>query len=168
MINIYKEISISLLSSLEKKGIVEEQNGAVIIGISTSSESTNTAYLGRQLLSFYKENEYETILINAVVDSNEKIIPDKINDSVLTFTSAKEKITYSSGKELVAGLKEHYQIILIALDKLTTSIPSLIFGSCCDGIVLFEAKDISTTIEIDKTMNTIKNIDVKPLGFVLG
>lgn len=166
MINVYKEISISLLSTLDEKRKNKKQ--PLIIGISTSNESTNTAFLAREMLEFYNANDYKTILINAVVDGNEQIIPSEIKDGELSFSSSKEKITYSAGKELVDGLKEHYKIILIALDKLSNSIPSFIFGSCCDGILLFEAKDLSNTVEIDKVLNSIKNIDVKPLGFVLG
>lgn len=164
MINVYKEISISLLSSLKPK----DEDTPIIIGVSSSNEDTNTAFLARKLLEFYNKNDYKTILINALVDGNELIIPTEITDNELSFGASKEKITYIAGKELVDGLKEHYKIIIIALDKLTTSIPSFIFGSCCDGIVLFEAKDISNTLEIDKVLDYIKNINVKPLGFVLG
>lgn len=167
MAKIYEEISISLLSTLEQKQTTE--NGkTIVIGVSSSNENTNTAYLARRLLEFYETTEYKTILINAVVDGNEQIIPSEIAESELTFTTAKEKITYSSGKELIAGLKEHYNIIIIALDKLSSSIPALIFGSCCDGVLLFETKGISNTLEIDRVVNSIKNINVKPLGFVLG
>lgn len=164
MVNVYKEISISLLSSLKKK----ENKEPIVIGISTSNESANTAFLARQLLSYYESNEFKTILINAVVDGNELIIPSEIADSELSFSFAKEKITYAAGKELVEGLKDRYKIIIIALDKITVSIPSLIFASCCDGVVLFEAKEVSCTLEIDRVIGCLKNIDVKPLGFVLG
>lgn len=167
MTKIYEEMSISLLSTLEKKDKNDKDN-TIVIGISSSNENTNTAYLARKLLDFYEKTDYKTILINAVVDGSEQIIPAEIVESELTFTVSKEKITYSSGKELIAGLKEHYDIIIIAIDKLSSSIPALIFGSCCDGILLFETKGISNTLEIDKVLNSIKNINVKPLGFVLG
>lgn len=171
MINVYHEISISLISSLSNNLEENQSNKAkksIVIGISTSNDSTNTAFLARKILSYYESNDLKTILINAVVDGNEMIIPSEITDNELSFASSKERITYSSGTELINGLKEHYQIILISLDKLTQSTPSLIFGSCCDGIVLFEAKDVSNTTEIDKVLKCIENINVKPLGFVLG
>lgn len=171
MINACQEISISLLSSLSidlDENKPTKARKSIVIGISTSNVSTNTAFLARKILSFYESNDLKTILINAVVDGNEMIIPSEITDNELSFSASKEKITYSSGKELINGLKDHYQIILIALDKLTQSIPSLIFGSCCEGIVLFETKDISNTTEIDKVLECIEKINVKPLGFVLG
>lgn len=167
MTKIYEEISISLLSTLEKKQQSSDDK-TIVIGISSSNPNANTAFLARKMLEFYETTEYKTIVINAVVDSDEQIIPAEITDGELTFKNSKEKINYSSGKDLVAGLKEHYNIIIIALDKITVSMPALIFSSCCDGILLFESKGISNTIEIDKVLNSIKNINVKPLGFVLG
>lgn len=167
MINVYNEISISILSSFDHR-LQDSKAKPIVIGISTSNDITNTAFLARKLLAYYESNDFKTILINAVVDGNELIIPSEIAEGELSFAPSKEKITYSSGRELVGGLKERYQIILIALDNLTTSTPSLIFGSCCDGILLFEAKDVSNTMEIDKVLKCIEKIDVKPLGFVLG
>lgn len=164
MNNIYKEIAISLLSLLSK----DDSGNTMVIGVSSSNASANTAFLARELLDFYESNDYNTILINAVVDGNELIIPSEISDGELSFSAAKDKITYSAGKELVEGLKAHYQIVIIALDKLTNSVPSMIFGSCCNGIVLLESKDVSDTLQIDEVLNCIRNIGVKPLGFVLG
>ncbi|MEG0692311.1 MAG: hypothetical protein RR444_04440 [Oscillospiraceae bacterium] len=164
--DLYKKVGIEILASLQNK-----ENA--VVAISTSNESVDTYAVARELADAFVLMNLSATVVNAKVDGSDAILnsqPKKINDKLFEVLFEKtngQKMTSLLAKRVLDEIKELADVTIIALDELTNSAPAMMLSSCCDGVVLAERKNVSRTDNIDKTVQIITNICVKPLGFIL-
>lgn len=164
--DLYKKMAIELLA-----GLSEVENP--VICITSSHKAVDTRDCGRQIAEALCLMDLSVNFVDARVDGEEEIIisqPKKLNDKLTQFSFEKKQgqnFTSFSAKSTTEELKTTAKITLLSLDGLTNSAPAMMLGGCCDGIILAERKNLSRTDSIDNTLQTISNLCVKPLGFVL-
>ncbi|MFZ2538909.1 MAG: hypothetical protein WAX04_08395 [Oscillospiraceae bacterium] len=164
--DVYKKVAISILASLKNK-----ENA--VVAVSSSNKCVDTNKVARGLAGAFGSMELSVALLNAKVDGVEEISKTdtkKTNEKFFEISFENKsgtKMTSLSAKLDVNEIKSTANITLIALDEIANSAPAMMLGSCCDGILLAERKNSSRTDNIDKAVNVIQNICVKPLGFIL-
>lgn len=80
-----------------------------------------------------------------------------------------EQPVLSTGEaaSLVSALKAAYGVTLLVTKPLAESECAMLLASAAGNVLLLEEKKLSRTDEIDTTLEIIKNLQARPLGFVL-
>lgn len=166
-VDLYKKVAIEVVSRLKNKS-------NAVICITSSQSVVDTLDCAKQLTEAFMTMDLKVNLVNAMVNGIEasaKTKSTKSTDEKLSEFSYEgkndAKITSLSAKNDIDEIKSTANITVIALDNIACSAPSMMFASCCDGVLLAERKNLSRTDKIDKTLEAINNICVKPLGFIL-
>ena len=164
--DLYKKVGVELLAGLNN-------DGHKVVAITTSNSGIDTNIITKELADAFVSMDLSVTIVQATVDSCDitfNQIPKKINERLCEVSleqSTEKKLTSLSAKMAIDSLKMQSDITVIALKELSKSVCGMMIAGCCDGILIAERKNSSRTDNIDKVVQTVTNLCVKPLGFIL-
>ena len=76
-------------------------------------------------------------------------------------------LTRAAAQAAVSAALQQYDVTVFVTSPLHKSETAMLLTAACGYAVLTEQKKLSRTDEIEETLETIRNLQARPLGFVL-
>ena len=137
--------------------------------LSSSNETINCQEVADGLFEAFLSLKMKAMVVNAASEDSallsEAIKPIE-GEPMVSFPEGTE-MTRAAAQAIVSAALKQYDVTVFITNPLSQSETGMLLTAACGYAVLTEQKKVSRTDEIEDTLEIIRNLQARPIGFIL-